>query len=113
MKLGRDTGSLVNHLLTSNRPDFPATVGDGATICYWTDRSAATVVKVTRTQVHVQEDAAIRTDANGMSESQSYRYEPRPEGPVIVFRKTKRGWRAARGGSLVLGVRNAYHDYSF
>lgn len=56
-------------------------------------RHAGTVIKVTRCTVTVQEDKAIRTDTNGMSESQTYTYEPDPKGAVHVFRKTKNGWK--------------------
>ena len=84
----------------------------GATILMWTDRYAGTVIRVTPTQIHVQEDKATRTDKNGMSESQDYEYAPNPQGRVWIFRKTKRGYRA-NGAGLLLDSREAYHDYSF
>lgn len=113
MKLETETGSLVNYLMSGGTPPEPK-VGDGATILMWTDRHAATIVKVTPCTVSVQRDKAIRTDANGMSESQSYRYEPDPDAEVEVFRKTKRGWRKSGGGAaLLIGDRDEYYDYSF
>lgn len=80
-----------------------------------TDRKAATIVKVTPTQVHVQEDISTRTDQNGMSESQTYSYAPDPNAPVRIFRKSKSGtYRAPnRGNGLLIGTRATYHDYSF
>jgi hypothetical protein len=111
LRLGTDTGSLVNHVL-SRSPAEPK-VGDGATILMWTDRQAATIVKVTKTQVHVRADRAVRTDENGMSESQSYEHYPDPSAPVIVFRKTKTGYRNASGNGLRIGSRDHYHDFSF
>jgi hypothetical protein len=111
MRLGSETGSVMNHLMTGGSQPEPA-VGMGATICCWTDRHAATIVKVTRCQIHVQEDIATRIDNNGMSECQQYEYRPDPNGAVIVFRKTKRGWKSKSGG-LLIGTRRHYYDFSF
>jgi hypothetical protein len=89
-------------------------VGMGATILCWTDRHAATIVRVTKAQVHVRQDKATRIDKNGMSESQEYAYETDPTAEVEIFRLTKRGYRKAGGGSaLRIGDRDEYHDYSF
>lgn len=112
MKLGTETGSLMNHVYASAVSPAPE-VGMGATILYWTDRRAATIVRVTPTQVHVQEDRAIRADDNGMSDAQAYRYEQQLDAPVKVFRRNKRGQYKNSGCSLLIGVRRAYHDYSF
>ena len=85
-------------------------LGGPATLVYHTDRKAATIVKLTPWYVTVQEDKATRTDSNGMSDSQSYRYDKNPDGRTHRFHKAtmKRG-----GVRLVLGVRDHYHDYSF
>lgn len=91
-------------------------VGQPATICYYTDRHAATVVHVSPSghKVTVQEDKAHRADNNGMSDQQSYTYERDSEGAVKVFYRGKRGYGARGGGiRLALGVRHSYHDYSF
>jgi hypothetical protein len=113
MRLGSQTGSVMNHLMTTSAQVEPV-VGMGATICCWTDRHAATIVKVTRCQIHVQKDNATRTDENGMSECQTYSYSPNPNAPVIIFRKTKRGgWRSACGNGLLVGHRRHYYDFSF
>jgi hypothetical protein len=114
MELGKQTGSVVNHLLSGTVGEPTPTVGMGATVLLWTDRHAATVVKVTRCTVSVQRDKATRTNPEaGMSESQSYSYEPDPTATVEVFRKTKAGWRSASGRHLRIGDRREYHDYSF
>ncbi len=114
MQLGNETNSVVNHLLSGTNGEPTPVVGMGATILCWSDRHAATIVKVTPTQVHVQRDIAKRIDTNGMSECQSYTYEADPTASVEVFRKTKRGWLAAGGGNgLRIGDRREYHDYSF
>lgn len=114
MKLGTETGSMVNHLMSGINGSPVPQVGMGATILMWTDRHAATIVKVTPTQVHVQRDIAKRVDSNGMSEMQTYLYEADPTADVEIFRKTKNGYRKAGGGySLRIGDRAEYHDYSF
>ena len=112
MRLGTETGSLVNHIYAGIENPEPA-VGMGATILMWTDRRAATIVKVTPCQVHIQEDKATRADSNGMSESQNYDYTPDPQAPVVILRKVKGGWREKGGSRLSIGHRRAYHDYSF
>ena len=114
LKLGRDTGSLTNHMMSRPYGEPKPEVGMGATILMWSDRHAATIVKVTPTQVHVQRDKATRTDDRGMCESQDYTYERDPTATVEVFRLTKRGWRAPGGGAgLLIGDRDEYHDFSF
>jgi hypothetical protein len=105
-------GSLTNHLMAGSKQVEPK-VGMGATICCWSDRHAATIIKITECQIHVQEDIATRTDSNGMSESQTYDYSPNQDGAVIVFRKTKRGWKSKCGNGLLIGTRKHYYDYSF
>lgn len=113
MKLGKETGSLVNHIM-SRATDQPAPqVGMGATILMWSDRHAATIVKVTKTQVHVKQDKAVRIDTNGMSEHQEYTYTSDPDASVEVFRMTKRGYRSSSGAGLVIGERDEYYDPSF
>lgn len=105
------TGSLVNTLMASTGTPK---VGDGATVLMWTDREPATVIAVSPSgkTVTVQMDRYRRTDANGMSEVQSYAYERNPAGEVLTFRLGKRGWRG-RGGGVAFGHREKYHDYSF
>jgi hypothetical protein len=101
----------MNKLMGDSNQPVPV-VGMGATILAWTDRYAGTVVAVTPKSFTVREDTATRTDANGMSEVQSYDYTPNPNGRTWTFRMTKRGW-SAKGTGVALGFRRAYHDYSF
>lgn len=113
MKLGTETGSLVNHMLA----DFAlgeVRMGDGATVCGWTDRKAATVIHATPSTITVQMDRSTRIDSNGMSDCQDYSYEPDINGSVITFRKNKKGqWKSKGGSYLSLGRRSTYHDFSF
>lgn len=111
MKAGTETGSLVNHILTESRQPIAA-VGDAATVCHWTDREPATVIKVTRCSVTVQVDAWKRTDENGMSDCQSYDYERDPNGATYTFRKKNGRW-TCNGLGLLIGLRERYFDFSF
>ncbi len=95
-------------------------VGDGATSCGWTDRHAGTIIEVLNDKTVVwQRDKAIRTDDNGMSDAQAYRYERDPDGVTMQFSLRKNGRWIARGGTmkggtiLSIGVRMEYYDYSF
>jgi hypothetical protein len=93
-------------------------VGMGATLLMWSDRKAMTVVEVkSKKTIRLTYDKAIRTDTNGMSDSQSYRYEQDERGIPLQATLRKDGrWRISgykTGGVIVLGERDAYHDYSF
>ena len=113
------TGSFVNKLYAARNTE--PTVGMGATILMWTDRIACTVIWVSQSgkALTVQRDRAIRTDSNGMSDAQSYRYEPDPDSPVYKYtlrsngRWVRSGESASSGGRLKLGTRDQYHDFSF
>jgi hypothetical protein len=112
-------GSLINAISGSN-PELVPEVGMGATVLYWTDRRAATVIEVSASgrQITVQYDKATRTDNHGMSDAQSYEYEADPNGATRVFTKRKNGQWIAKGDSLRgqrlgLGYRRHYYDYSF
>lgn len=111
------TGSLMN-LIAADAATLPE-VGSGATLCFWTDRSACTVIHVSEKRIVVQTDKATRTDSNGMSDTQTYAYEADPKGAIHVFTKRKngkfyeQGSAMGEGTKLSLGARRAYHDYSF
>lgn len=72
---GDTTGSFVNYLMGNNstKPE----VGKGATLLMWTDRHAYEVMEVLNDgkRVRLRQYDAERTDDNGMSDSQSYKYE--------------------------------------
>lgn len=115
-------GSMTNYL--SDRPaGFEPEVGMGATILMWSDRRPATIVEVIRFKtgaqagqvkaVVIQEDDATRIDSNGMSDAQSYTYEPQPAAAKETFPKRKDGRFASSGVSLRIGSREKYYDYSF
>lgn len=125
MKLGTETGSLVNHVMSRSSNPEPH-VGMGATLLSWTDRLAATVISYDGKLLCVQRDNEKRIDNNGMSECQEYECTPNPHAMICVFKHDKDGsWREvilnpvtgrynlAHGYRLVLGVRRPYHDFSF
>jgi hypothetical protein len=110
----------MNRIAETVRPVVP-TVGMGATILMFSDRHAATVIDVgpKAKWITIQEDKAIRTDKNGMSESQDYRYEPNPAAAVQTFTLRKNGTYVSQGSSMRsgtivrVGARDNYHDFSF
>lgn len=110
------TGSLVNHLMDGAATVEPE-VGMAATVVHWTDRTAATVVEVSKTghKLVVQEDTATRTDSNGMSDAQSYSYERNPDGRLYEATRRKDGSYRLKGGDsrVLLGHREKYRDFSF
>lgn len=101
----------------TSEPITVPTVDMPCTVCWLTDRKAATVIAVSPTgiKVTVREDKSTRTDKNGMSDSQTYSYERDPDGVVHVFHRQGNGtYRSANQGKrLALGVRRTYHDYGF
>lgn len=130
LKLGTQTGSLINNIMSRSVIGEPAPeIGMGATMLSWTDRNPATIVQVFsigKTQyIGVNEDDATRTDSNGISESQSYEFKFNPSVFVRYYRKTSAGtWEGCRvnpetgrfikaNGSLSIGKRDKYWDPSF
>ena len=117
LKLGTQTGSLVNHLY-STAANKPIAVGDGATILHWTDRTACTVISVSPKTIVLQEDKSTRTDKFGMSDQQEYGYTPNVKGAKSTFTLRKNGkWiklgDSMKGTQCIIGKRDQYYDYSF
>lgn len=118
------TNSATNAIMAYSKQPAPR-IGMGATILMWTDRHAGTIVGMTRHHkgapphsLSIQQDKAMRTDSNGMSESQDYAYAPDPSAAVEVFTLRANGAYVKRGESmrgtrLVVGERDEYHDFSF
>lgn len=94
MKLGKQTASIFNHLMSTKSESAPRT-DKGATVLNWTDRHAYFVneVSVDGKRVIIERAKAVRTDGDGMSDSQSYRYERKSNftTKTIVFKWGK--WR--------------------
>ena len=128
MKLGRETGSLVNHIYSRAVTKEPITIGMGCTLLHWSDRHPATVIEIFTkgkfSYVKVQEDHAVRIDKNGISESQEYKYARNENGSITYWRLKNDTWenvyidpdtnRFKKGcGSICFGIREEYYDYSF
>lgn len=92
-------------------------VGMGATIQHWSDRTPATVIKVSPSgkKIVLQEDISIRLDANGMSEIQEYSYKTDANGTLHTATLRDDGTYRIKGSKQLvsLGNRRKYHDYSF
>lgn len=92
-------------------------VNMGVTINFYSDRTAATIIQVTNNgkKFVCREDTSIRTDKNGMSDSQTYSYQPNPDGKLFFVSQRKDGrFRVSVSGEVVsLGIRRKFHDFSF
>lgn len=112
-------GNFTNRMMENSRQPAPQ-VGMGATVIMYSDRHAATIVAVKGRRVCIQEDRAVRVDDLGMTDSgQRYRYKPNAAAPVRWFSRRKNGRYVEEGAAmhngtaLLIGERDAYHDYSF
>ena len=91
-------------------------VGQAATVCQWTDRWPATVVRATSRTVMVREDRAVLVSKDG--DTQVWAVTPNLGGDVHKFTLRKwGGWVQAGapvgcGLELRLGTRSRYHDFS-
>ena len=108
-------GSFFNRVMDQSGQPVPE-IGMGVTLLWWSDRHAATIVDIVRYKngnidyIVVQRDIAIRTDNNGMSDAQTYRYECNPMGTRHFI---KRNRRTGRYSNILLNHRKEYHDYTF
>lgn len=113
-------GSLIN-MVQDRATQAAPEVGMGATELLWTDRHAGTITYVSPSgkMLKWRRDKAIRTDSHGMSDCQSYRYEPNPDAAEYTYTLRKDGRWVRKGapmrgsGSLLIGSRSEHYDYSF
>lgn len=127
LKLGSETGSLVNHLYSRMVDGEPQPyIGMPATLLSWSDRYPATVVDVNvqKAYIVVQGDSVVNHlyDSNGNA---SYDFEPNPNAHPIIFKKNRKGfwviheWSEKgrlvqrKGQGLMLGKREYYYDPHF
>lgn len=107
----------------------PATakVGDGATICLWSDNHACTIIKKTKTTITVQRDKAT-LDPNFKPEfiiggfaghctnqhEQTYTYERDENGSIETFHWSKKynSYGIPSNPRLIKG-RHEFYDYNF
>ena len=108
-------------------------VGMGATLCFYTDRQAATVIEVKNLKTIVIQTDKATLDPNwkpdfiaggfcghvANNNDQKYTYERDPEGLKITFtlrkdgRWVRKGCAMGAGVRLLLGKRREFHDYNF
>ena len=101
-------------------------VGDGMTVCYYTDRNAYTVIARTPCSLTLRRDKAILSPdfkpdfvVGGFAgtvvnqDEQSYTYEEDPDGRVIKahWSKRKNGWYW--DGLHLIAGRHEFYDYNF
>jgi hypothetical protein len=96
MKLGTQTGSVINHLQSIAVIGQPEpVVGMGVTILSWTDRSPGTIVEVfTHGKylfIAITGDDYKLIGGDIQSESQEYEYTSRPNGRCTYFRREESG----------------------
>lgn len=133
LRAGTDTGSLVNHLYSrAVKGQPPAEVGMGATILGWSDRYAATIIKVdgdglsAGTLITVQYDESKVVKGSTMDGSAEYEYSPNPQGATSVYRLSKAGfwdsvtfnletkrWNKTGSKGVRIGDRQEYRDPHF
>lgn len=132
MKLGTQTGSLVNHMMsnTSVRDIVPGETG--ATLLSWTDRHPATVVDVfskgAYTYYVIQEDSWEIVKGSEQDGSAQYGFTRNPNGYKQIFRAKTDGssgfqkvtinqdtgrWNKVGSGGLSIGNRERYYDPHF
>lgn len=124
------TNNLISNILVSGTKNIKPEIGMGVTLAHWTDRDAGTIIAIHehngKTYLTVQEDNAVRTDDNGMSEDQTYEYSANPNGATYTYRQSKKGgWEGTRfnpdtkrwskwdNPGLILGGRRKFYDFSF
>ena len=116
-------GSVINRIAEQRAGRPEPEEGMGATLTMWSDRHAYTIVKIVRygpgaqkaghiMEVHAQRDEAVRVDDRGVSDAQEWQFTPNLSALVEVFRCKGGRWRG-HGGSLLVGQRSAYYDYTF
>lgn len=131
MKLGSETGSVINHLFSRAVVGQPEPeVGMAATRLGWSDRYAATIVEVFQhgkhTFVAVQHDIAKVVAGSTQDGSAKYEYSRNPSAHKHIYRRENDGvwtpvfkdedtkrWRKTCGAGLRIGEREEYRDPHF
>ncbi len=90
-------------------------VGEGVTMCHYSDRHAGTVIDRTMKSITVQADKSTNI---GTLTDQKWTYERDPEGPTFVFTLRKNvTWRIERSnqkdGTRLIKGRSEHYDPHF
>lgn len=108
---------------------YNVNVGDGVTICLYSDKHAGTIIKRTAKTITVQRDKAI-LDPNFKPEwieggfaghcvnqgEQRYTYERDENGAITTYRWSDKYGRYCGGGDqsiTIINGRHEYYDYNF
>jgi hypothetical protein len=108
-------------------PAWNPIVGDGATICHYSDRTACTVVRVSPSgkTLYLQPDIATLDGwkpeilPGGFAghcvnnHEQRYTYQPDPGAPLHRASLRKDGRYRTTNGEPVVPGRHQFHDYNF
>ena len=118
MKLGKDTGSLINYLIANPNYVEPK-VGMDVTECHWTDRTAYRIVNVDKDlKGFTMQKYDVRNDGDVFDQTWNYDNEdgtPRLADMTMHIRFKYNKWRT-EGGSvmhLAFNTRDEYYDPSF
>jgi hypothetical protein len=117
MKIGKETGSLMNALLANPNYVEPK-VGMDVTKCFWTDREAWRIVAVDPDKKGCKLQR-YKPKMIGNFYEQRYEYEDENGNPLLCdqFMTIRYKYRAWRDGSskihLRFGCRDEYYDPSF
>lgn len=116
----QDRFYMTNQLTEEELLEIIPTVGMGVTKYIGSDEYPFTIIDViSKSEVTIQMDKSIRTDSNGMDESQVYSYEPDSTGDIYTITLRHNGkWiqktKPTKGSPyFVLGIRRKYYDFSF
>jgi len=119
MKIGKDTGSLINWMLANPNYKEPK-VGMGVTECLWSDRHAWLIVEVDSDKKGFTM-ARMTPKIKGNYYEQNYIYEDENGNPLVNknyichVRYRYKAWRRDHGGKLHLSIGHAeeYEDPYF
>lgn len=113
------TNSIIDNVyyVHSGSNSLEPVVGMGVTVCYYSERYAGTITRISKSgkSFWFKYDIVKRVDNNGMSDSQTYEYTENPEANEIPVRMNRKGiYKTLKSHNpIVLGVRNAFHKFSF
>lgn len=134
MKLGSETGSVMNHLYSRMTRNAPSpTLGLGVTILHWSDRTPGTIVRIYSSPkgivIGIADDHyRLNPGAAWPSETIDYEitpcalsceprrfYRAKPDGGWEPVEAGKRygTWKKVGGAGLLVGRRERYYDPSF